>query len=234
MGKILRRFGGRDRSADWIFGSGGKDNARLMQYEKNPPLDVTDVLPDPLSQLDRWLADAVAAGQIEPTAMTLATVGADGTPAARVVLFKGLHEGGLTFYTNYEGRKGRELAGNPDVALVFWWDRLERQVRVEGRVTKLPEALSRAYFHSRPRLSQLAALTSRQSRVVESREALEARFAEATLAHDGHDVPHPAFWGGYRVEPRWFEFWQGRRARLHDRLQYRREGTAWVIERLEP
>jgi pyridoxamine 5'-phosphate oxidase len=205
-----------------------------MQYERNPPLDVADLAPDPLVQLERWLHDATAAGMIEPTAMTLATVGADGQPSARIVLFKGLHEGGLTFYTNYESRKGAALAANPQVALVFWWDRLERSVRVEGRVEQLPAQMSADYFHSRPRLSQLAALTSRQSQVVATREALDARLAEQTRALEGREVPRPEFWGGYRVEPERFEFWQGRRGRLHDRLCYRREAQRWRIERLEP
>lgn len=205
-----------------------------MQYEKNPPLDVGDLLPDPLVQLDLWLRDATAAGMLEPTAMTLATVTADGRPAARVVLFKGFHDGGLTFYTNYEGRKGRELEANPHAALVFWWDQLERQVRVEGRVEKLPEPMSREYFHQRPRLSQLAALVSRQSRVVASRQELFDRLEQAIARHEHQEVPHPAFWGGYCVRPALFEFWQGRRGRVHDRLQYRREGERWIVERLEP
>jgi pyridoxamine 5'-phosphate oxidase len=205
-----------------------------MQYEKNPPFDAADLAADPLAQLDRWLHDAVAAGMIEPTAMTLATVGADARPSARVVLFKGFHDGGLTFYTNYEGHKARELAANPNVALVFWWDQLERQVRVEGRVEKLPASMSENYFHQRPRLSQLAALTSRQSQVVASRAELDARLQQATQAHEGGQVPWPKFWGGYVVRPERVEFWQGRRGRLHDRLQYRRDGGGWVIERLEP
>lgn len=205
-----------------------------MEYEKHPPLDAADLAPDPRVQLERWLADAVAAGQIEPTAMTLATLSSAGRPAARIVLFKGFVDGGLTFFTNFEGRKGRELAAHPHAALVFWWDRLERQVRVEGGVGRLPSAASRKYFHSRPRLSQLAALTSRQSQVVATREELDARLAENVQRLEGHPVPHPEFWGGYRLEPELFEFWQGRRGRLHDRLQYRRDGGAWIVDRLEP
>lgn len=203
-------------------------------YLRNPPLLESDVAADPRAQLERWLADAVAAEMIEPTAMTLATVDADGRPSARVVLFKGMHEGGLTFYTNYEGRKGRELAQNPNVALVFWWDKLERQVRIEGRVARLSPAVSQVYFDSRPRGSRIGAIVSRQSAVVDSRATLDARY-DATVAKIGNDdIPLPAFWGGYRVEIESMEFWQGRRGRLHDRLRYRRDGSAWRLERLEP
>ena len=135
----------------------------MPQYTRNPPLLEQDLAAEPLAQLERWLADAAQAGLMEPSAMTLATVGPDGRPSARIVLYKGAHDGGLTFYTNYGSRKGRELPPGAPAALVFWWDRLERQVRVEGRVDKLPRALSDRYFHARPRLSQLGAYTSRQS-----------------------------------------------------------------------
>lgn len=204
-----------------------------MQYSKNPQLSKADLPSDPLLQLQRWLDEAQAAGMIEPTAMTLATVSGE-RPSARVVLFKGFHDGGLTFYTNYEGRKGQELAQNAHVAAVFWWDRLERQVRVEGTAQKLTPELSERYFHSRPRASQLGALTSRQSRVVASRRELDARLDETTRKFEGLEVPRPPFWGGYRIEPDLMEFWQGRRDRLHDRLQFRREGGGWRLERLEP
>ena len=206
----------------------------MAQYTRNPPLTESELLAQPLAQFEQWLQAAVDIGMQEPTAMTLATVDAEGRPSARVVLFKGIEDGGLCFYTNYEGRKGRELEQNPHVALVFWWDRLERQVRIEGRVDKLPSAISQEYFHSRPRASQLGALASRQSRVVASRDELEQRLAAATREHEGREVPLPPFWGGYRVEPQMLEFWQGRRDRLHDRLVYRRDGEGWRIERLEP
>jgi pyridoxamine 5'-phosphate oxidase len=158
----------------------------MPQYTQNPPLDIADLDADPLAQLQRWLDDAAAAPMIEPTAMTLATVDAQGRPSARIVLFKGFHgEGldrGLTFYTNYDSRKGRELAGNAHVALVFWWDKLERSVRIEGRVGKLPHEVSERYFHSRPHESQVGALTSRQSAVVRAREVLDQRYDEQLAA----------------------------------------------------
>lgn len=206
-----------------------------MQYTQHPPLLETDVAADPLDQLAAWLTDAERAGLMEPTAMTLATADAEGRPSARIVLYKGPYEGGLTFYTNYDSRKGADLAARDQAALVFWWDRLERQVRVEGRVRKLPRDLSERYFRQRPRLSQLGALTSRQSQVVPSRAELEARLARNEQAWQGREVPLPSQWGGYVLMPGQFEFWQGQPGRLHDRLLYRRgPDPAWRVERLEP
>lgn len=206
----------------------------MAQYTHQPPLDESALDADPMAQLARWLKDAQGAGMIEPTAMTLATATPDGRPSARIVLFKGAHEGGLTFYTNYDSRKGNELGANARAALVFWWDKLERSVRVEGRVEKLPRAMGEAYAHSRPRGSQLGALTSRQSRVVASRAVLEKRLAENEARLKGKDVPLPDNWGGYLLRPEMFEFWQGRDNRLHDRLVYRASGDGWRLERLEP
>lgn len=206
----------------------------MAQYTKNPPLLEEELESQPLAQLDRWLGDAQAAGMMEPTAMTLATVDAQGRPSARIVLFKGVHDGALTFYTNYAGRKGRELADNPNVALVFWWDRLERQVRIEGIADKLPVEVSRRYFYTRPRESQIGALTSLQSAVVADRETLDRRYDDTVARLAGEDVPYPEHWGGYGVTPQSVEFWQGRSGRLHDRLCYRRAGESWRIERLEP
>jgi len=206
----------------------------MAQYTRNPPLLETDLAPDPLAQLAQWLEAAEAAGLMEPTAMTLATVGGDGRPSARIVLYKGPHEGGLTFYSNYGSRKGAELAPGAAAALVFWWDKLERQVRVEGRMSRLPRELSERYFHSRPRPSQLAAYTSQQSRVVAGRPELERRLAENERTLGSKQVPLPEQWGGYLLTPEYFEFWQGQPGRLHDRLVYRRDGMRWRIERLEP
>lgn len=204
------------------------------QYTRNPPLLEGDLDRDPLVTLTRWVEGAREAGMIEPTAMTLATVGRDGRPSARIVLFKGLHEGALTFYTNYASRKGSELPPGAPAALVFWWDKLERQVRVEGRVQRVSRELSDHYFHGRPRLSQLGALSSRQSRVVATREELEQRLADNERRYEGKEVPLPEDWGGYALKPERFEFWQGQAGRLHDRLVYRPAGDGWLIERLEP
>lgn len=206
----------------------------MPQYSKNPPLLEADLAADPIQQLDRWMTDAQSAGLYDPTAMTLATVDAQGRPSARIVLFKGFDGSALTFFTNYDGRKGRELADNPNVALVFWWDVLERQVRIEGTAERLPVEQSKRYFYRRPRESQIGAMTSRQSAVVDSREALDQRYDDNVARLAGDEVPYPEFWGGYRVTPRAVEFWQGRVGRLHDRLRYLRSDQQWRVERLEP
>ncbi|HJU01824.1 MAG TPA: pyridoxamine 5'-phosphate oxidase [Actinomycetes bacterium] len=193
-----------------------------------------DVDADPVVQFGRWFEQAEQAGLLEPHAMTLATATADGRPSARMVLLRGFDERGFCFYSNYESRKAAELAANPRAALVFWWDKLERQVRIEGTVERTSRAESEAYFTSRPPGSQLSAAASPQSRVVPDRTVLERRVAElATAVPDGH-VPLPDFWGGYRLAHEVVEFWQGRPNRLHDRLRYRRVGDAWRIERLAP
>lgn len=205
-----------------------------MQYTRNPPLDESDLRPEPMAQLGAWIDQARATGLLEPTAMALATADPDGQPSVRIVLFKGFAEDGLCFYTDYRGRKGQELARNPRVAATFWWDRLERQVRVEGQAQRLPAAHNQAYFSTRPRESQLGALTSHQSQVVATREELDQRLAANSGRWEGQTLPCPEHWGGYLIRPQVVEFWQGRRGRLHDRLRYRRSNTGWVIERLEP
>jgi len=166
--------------------------------------------------------------------MTLATATPDGRPSVRVVLLKGFDERGFVFYTNYRGRKGRELEANPCCSLLFYWGELERQVRVEGRASQLPGEESDAYFKSRPRGSQLGAWASEQSRPISERNELEERLRELEAEYEGREVPRPPFWGGYRVEPETFEFWQGRENRLHDRLLYRRSNGNWRITRLQP
>jgi pyridoxamine 5'-phosphate oxidase len=188
---------------------------------------------DPIEQFRRWFADARQATIREPNAMTLATVDAAGAPAARVVLLKGFDDRGFTFFTNYVSRKGRELAGNPRAALCFFWDALERQVRIEGTVEQVDRAETEAYFASRPRGSQLGAWVSRQSEEV-TRDALERELAALMKRFGDGPIPAPDFWGGYRVVPTSIEFWQGRPSRLHDRLQYVRVGGSWTRRRLSP
>ena len=186
-----------------------------------------------LRQFERWLADAVAAGVGEPNAMVVATADADARPSARTVLLKGVDEGGFVFFTNRESRKGLDLDANPRAALLFPWHDLQRQVIAEGPVEQLTAAEDDAYFATRPHGSRLGALASPQSRVVESREVLERAFAEAAARHPD-DVPRPPHWGGFRVRPDAVEFWQGRPDRLHDRLRYRLQTGAWIVERLAP
>ena len=197
-------------------------------------LAVADVDADPVVQFGRWFEQAEQAGLLEPTAMTLATATPDGRPSARMVLLRGFDERGFCFYTNYESRKGIELAANPRAALVLWWGELERQVRIEGTVTRTSREESEAYFHSRPPGSQLSAAASPQSRVIEGRATLERRVAELATGSPDGKVPLPEFWGGYRLAHEVVELWQGRPNRLHDRLRYRRVGDAWRIERLAP
>jgi pyridoxamine 5'-phosphate oxidase len=207
--------------------------ADLRKDYKLATLDEGDLAPDPLQQFEHWLKQALKAELPEPTAMTLATVTSDGKPSARIVLLKSFDAQGFSFYTNYDSRKGRELAAHPHACLVFHWVELERQVRIEGRVEKVPIKDAETYFASRPLLSRIGAVASPQSRVIESREWLEQQFA-AKQAQFGETVARPEHWGGYRVIPTLFEFWQGRRSRLHDRLQYRLDGQKWLIERLAP
>lgn len=198
-------------------------------------LDVADLRPDPFEQFDLWMREAITAELHEPNAMSLATVSAGGTPSLRVVLLKGFDARGLVFYTNYHSNKSRDIAANPAVALHFAWLPLERQVAVTGRAEKISTAESLKYFLSRPRDSQLGAWASRQSEVVTTRSLLETKFEEMKARFLRGEVPLPDFWGGYRVTPDSFEFWQGRPNRMHDRLRYQRQADQrWVIERLMP
>lgn len=198
-------------------------------------LSEADADPNPFGQFQKWFDQALAAQLLEPNGMTLATIAPDGKPRARIVLLKNFDERGFVFYTNYESHKGQELTQTPWAALVFWWTELERQVRIEGRVEKVSDAESDAYFHSRPVGSQLGAWASEQSQVVSSREVLDRRLQELKEKYQDRDIPRPPHWGGYRVIPTAIEFWQGRPNRLHDRLQYQRlEDGTWGIERLSP
>ena len=207
--------------------------AELRQEYMRAGLSEADASSDPVALFERWLRDAVAADLPLANAATLATASAEGKPAARIVLLKGLDGGGFVFYTNYRSRKGRELAARPEACLVFLWAALERQVRVEGAVEKVPAPDSDAYFLTRPLGARLSAWASEQSAAVADRKTLEDAFNAAAKRY--RDAPpRPPHWGGYRLVPATIEFWQGRADRLHDRLLYRRRDSGWTLERLAP
>jgi pyridoxamine 5'-phosphate oxidase len=217
-----------------VSGESPGDLADLRRTYDRDSLDEARAALEPFAQFARWFEEARAAGPIEPYAMTLATADERGQPSARIVLLRGWDERGFTFFTNYASRKGREIAAGPHAALLFFWDTLERQVRVEGSIAPIAAAESDAYFARRPRGHQLSAWASEQSSVVASRATLEDAMRAAERRFAGGDVPRPPQWGGYRVVPDRIEFWQGRPDRVHDRLAYARAGDAWVRERLAP
>jgi len=210
----------------------------MSEYQEKtelPELSEKSVDPNPIKQFGEWFAAAVSAGLKLPNAMTLATATPDGEPAARVVLLKDFDASGFVFYTNYDSRKGRELAANPRAALCFYWPELDRQVRISGSVTMTTHEESESYFHTRPLDSQFGAWVSSQSSVIQSREMLEEKMRELMREYAGGEVPLPPYWGGYRLAPEVIEFWQNRLSRLHDRLRYTRQpGGDWLIERLSP
>ncbi len=214
------------------------DKATLENLRKDyraEKLSEKDEKSNPIEQFDHWFDEALKSGIYEPNAMTLATASTDGKPAARIVLLKGFNQDGFVFYTNYLSRKGKELAKNPVVALVFFWPELERQVRIEGTIEKVSKETSEKYFQSRPKESQIGALASPQSQVIEDRSLLEKNWKELEKKYADQEIPKPSFWGGYLVKPQVIEFWQGRSSRLHDRIVYRKaDKNNWKIVRLAP
>ncbi len=204
-----------------------------MEYAKGA-LDEGSVQPNPIDEFHIWMEQAIQGDLEEPHAMTLATCSADGQPSARIVLLRGFDESGFVFFTNYHSHKGQDLAENAKAALCFFWQELQRQVRIEGTVQKISEAESDAYFHSRPRESRIGAWASPQSRVLPDRQALEALVQTQYDRFNTLPLDRPAHWGGYRIAPTSIEFWQGRPSRLHDRIRYRKADTDWIIERLAP
>jgi pyridoxamine 5'-phosphate oxidase len=197
-------------------------------------LSEKDVDANPMIQFEKWWKQAIDRNIGEPNAMTLATCTATGKPSARIVLLKGINENGFVFFTNYDSRKGKEIGENPFVSLLFFWKELERQVRIEGKIKKTSSVESNEYFSSRPRESRIGAWSSPQSAVIESRKVLEHNAAKYNRQYTTDDIPRPKNWGGFLVEPKAIEFWQGRPGRLHDRLQYSREKNKWIIKRLAP
>lgn len=210
-------------------------NLSHLRFDYNKSgLTETDLLADPVEMFRQWLKESMTSNINEPYAMTLATATPDGKPSARIVLLRHVDQAGFQFFTNYHSRKGHDLAENQQAALLFFWPELERQVRIEGVITRTDDKTSDTYFAQRPRESQIAAVASAQSDVIANRQVLEDQVAQLTAQLEGKPVPRPPHWGGYTLKPDSIEFWQGRTSRLHDRLRYRRENNNWIIERLSP
>lgn len=206
----------------------------LRQDYRVASLSEIDVDQNPFLQFKKWFSDAVDAQLYEPNVMTFATADSDGKPSARIVLLKGFDENGFVFYTNYDSKKAKDLIENPQAAVVFFWAELERQVRIEGIVSKVDKEVSEAYFHSRPIGSQIGAIASPQSSVITDRSILEDKVVTLTAQYEGKEIPKPDNWGGYLIEPKHIEFWQGRSSRLHDRITYDFTDGSWKINRLAP
>jgi pyridoxamine 5'-phosphate oxidase len=206
----------------------------LRQDYRSAQLAEADVDQNPIAQFGKWFQEALDAQLYEPNVMTLATADLSGKPTARILLLKGFDHHGFVFYTNYASKKGQQLDENPQAAMVFFWAELERQVRIEGIITKVSSEESTAYFHSRPKGSQIGAAASPQSAVIPDREILENRVEELSSAYAEKEVPRPEHWGGYVLKPSHIEFWQGRSSRLHDRITYTNENDVWTINRLAP
>ena len=210
-----------------------KDIQNLRRQYSKSTLSVSSVSKDPFKQFEKWFQDVLNSGFLEPNAMTLATASKAGKPSARVVLLKGIHDGGFVFYTNYKSKKGKDIEDNPYGSILFYWDRLERQVRIEGKIEKVSQQESEEYFNTRPYKSRIGAWASKQSTVIESRSAIVREFLKYMMKFKTH-VPLPDVWGGYRLIPDSFEFWQGRPNRLHDRVRFTKNKSGWKIERLAP
>lgn len=208
--------------------------ADLRREYKSRALTEAEAKDDPVAQFAIWFDEAVKSQLLDVNAMSVATASSAGEPSVRTLLLKGFSESGFVFFTNYESAKGRDLEKNPRVALLFFWAELERQVRINGSVSKISRQESEAYFHSRPFDSQVGALASPQSRAIDGRGPLEAKLQQLLKEYEGREVPMPEYWGGYRVVPDLIEFWQGRASRLHDRLLYTKSPTGWTRTRLAP
>ncbi len=230
----MREIGRRFTINDQVMSLGKEISNLRVDYQKGQLKD-NELLQDPILQFETWMSEAVENGVHEANAMSLATVRADGMPSVRIVLLKGFDERGFVFYTNYESDKSRQLEAHPFAALNFFWAPLEKQVRIEGRVVRVSDEESDEYFHSRDRGSRLGAWASPQSRIIPARETLELRVKAIQEQYPGDTfIPRPAYWGGFRVEPSYMEFWQGRSSRLHDRFAYQRSGSGWDVSRLAP
>jgi pyridoxamine 5'-phosphate oxidase len=211
-----------------------KNLADLRRDYSGQELSEDSVAKDPFVQFANWFEEYLNAAPPEPSAMTVSTVASDGAPSSRVVLLKGFDPGGFVFFTNYESKKALDLIENPRVALHFFWPELERQVQIKGRAEKTSREESEAYFATRPLASRIGAWASRQSQLLAGRSELEERVAEVRSRFESDEIPCPPFWGGFRIIPTWFEFWQGRPSRLHDRICYQRDAAAWTLVRLYP